>query len=1014
MDRHSTPTQSDLERMLLDVEAEPRALPLSLLEDITDQFSDESEIGRGGFAVVYKGMLENGVAVAVKKLFKPYIYEKEFDREVECLITAKHKNVIRFIGYCADSQRRAENYNGKFVMADVQHRLLCFEYLPHGTLDKYISDESCGLEWGERYNIISGICKGLHHLHQNRILHLDLKPSNILLDNNMLPKITDFGLARRFDEMQSRAITANMSGTFGYLAPEFCNGEITYRFDLYSLGVIIMEMLTGKRGSHEVDNVVQKWSERLEKSQSDIQLEQVRVCAEIGIECSDSDPVNRPSTEHIINRLAETESAGGYTETDVITAEQAENALSELHHDMPKDSGGTSSENFSFPCSSNLFLDQMQPAQISEVLLPALTKIDSILGDEAAMVIIADLSKRATNLKKLPGQLEEIGNQLPVIAIVIRQMGTVHLTDGIAKSWIGEVRKLAHRVEDVMDKCSYHVAEIKGGGLLKKFSMKRTRYVKKFTEIMDEMVEVEMEIQRVIQMKDQLQSELSTNDHVQDILNLSYHELSGDLRICLMYCTLFPRDYPMSRESLVRLWVAEGFAPSKEENTPEVVAEGILIELIHRKMLEVVENDELGRVNTCKMHDTVRELASSVAKEEAFASADDYYTMIQMGKDVRRLSSRGWKNDTALEVKLPHLRTLLFLGAISPSPGMLSSILSESNYLAILELQDSEVTEVPTSIGSLLNLRYIGLRRTKVKSLPDSIENLSNLHTLDIKQTKIERLPRGVVKIKKLRHLLADRYADEKQAEFRYFIGVQAPKDLSNLEELQTLETVESNSDLAEQLKKLMQLRSVWIDNISASDCANLFATLSTLPLLSSLLLSARDENEALCFKDLQPSSTHLHRLIIRGQWAKGTLNCPIFLRYGENLKYLALSWCHLGEDPLGMLAPHMPNLTYLRLNNMHSPKTLVLSANSYPNLKTLVLKHMHDVSELKIVDGALPCIDGLYIVSLSKLDKVPQGIESLCSLKKLWLLRLHEDFRTQWDTKGMNQKIQHVPEVRV
>nr|BAJ97668.1 predicted protein [Hordeum vulgare subsp. vulgare] len=630
------------------------------------------------------------------------------------------------------------------------------------------------------------------------------------------------------------------------------------------------------------------------------------------------------------------------------------------------------------------------------------------------MVIIADLSKRATNLKKLPGQLEEIGNQLPVIAIVIRQMGTVHLTDGIAKSWIGEVRKLAHRVEDVMDKCSYHVAEIKGGGLLKKFSMKRTRYVKKFTEIMDEMVEVEMEIQRVIQMKDQLQSELSTNDHVQDILNLSYHELSGDLRICLMYCTLFPRDYPMSRESLVRLWVAEGFAPSKEENTPEVVAEGILIELIHRKMLEVVENDELGRVNTCKMHDTVRELASSVAKEEAFASADDYYTMIQMGKDVRRLSSRGWKNDTALEVKLPHLRTLLFLGAISPSPGMLSSILSESNYLAILELQDSEVTEVPTSIGSLLNLRYIGLRRTKVKSLPDSIESLSNLHTLDIKQTKIERLPRGVVKIKKLRHLLADRYADEKQAEFRYFIGVQAPKDLSNLEELQTLETVESNSDLAEQLKKLMQLRSVWIDNISASDCANLFATLSTLPLLSSLLLSARDENEALCFKDLQPSSTHLHRLIIRGQWAKGTLNCPIFLRYGENLKYLALSWCHLGEDPLGMLAPHMPNLTYLRLNNMHSPKTLVLSADSYPNLKTLVLKHMHDVSELKIVDGALPCIDGLYIVSLSKLDKVPQGIESLCSLKKLWLLRLHEDFRTQWDTKGMNQKIQHVPEVRV
>ncbi|KAM3293807.1 hypothetical protein ACQJBY_036999 [Aegilops geniculata] len=126
MDCHSSPTRSDLECMLRDEKAEPRALPLSLLEDITNRFSEEQEIGRGGYAVVYKGMLDNGVAVAVKKLFKPYIYEKEFDREVECLILAKHKNVVRFVGYCDDSQRRAERYNGKFVMADVQQRLLCF------------------------------------------------------------------------------------------------------------------------------------------------------------------------------------------------------------------------------------------------------------------------------------------------------------------------------------------------------------------------------------------------------------------------------------------------------------------------------------------------------------------------------------------------------------------------------------------------------------------------------------------------------------------------------------------------------------------------------------------------------------------------------------------------------------------------------------------------------------------------------------------------------------------------
>ena len=147
------------------------------------------------------------------------------------------------------------------------------------------------------------------------------------------------------------------------------------------------------------------------------------------------------------------------------------------------------------------------------------------------------------------------------------------------------------------------------------------------------------------------------------------------------------------------------------------------------------------------------------------------------------------------------------------------------------------------------------------------------------------------------------------------------------MEELQTLETVQASKDLAEQLKKLMQLRSIWIDSITAADCANLFATLSTMPLLSSLLISARDVNETLCLQALDPISTNLHRLIVRGQWAAGTLEYPIFRNHGERLKYLALSWCQLGEDPLEVLSPHVPNLTYLSLYRVKSANTLVLWA---------------------------------------------------------------------------------------
>ncbi|XP_062182309.1 disease resistance protein RPM1-like [Phragmites australis] len=914
---------------------------------------------------------------------------------------------------------------------------------------------------------------------------------------------------------------------------------------------------------------------------------------------------------------------------------------------------------------------------MAEAVLLALTKIGSVLADETAKAMVCKMSEKVNNLRDLPDKIEQIRKQLTTMSNVIRQIGTVYLTDEVVRGWIGELRKLAYRVEDVMDKYSYYSIQMEEEWFLKKYFIKGSHYVLLFSQIAEEVIKIEMEIKQVIELKEQwlqpcqlvpdqitemerqrsqdsfpqlvkdedlvgidgnrrmltewlysdeldstvitvsgmgglgkstlvtnvyerekinfsahawmavsqtytidallrkllrkvgsveqqmsanyinkmdvydlkeeikrrlenkkclivlddvwnqevyfqmrdafqnlqanriiittrtnhvaalaqptrrldlqplsitdaldlfrrrafynkknhecpaelvnvatnivercqglplaivsigsllssrqrthyvwnqvynqLPSELSNNDHVRAILNLSYHDLSGDLRNCFLYCSLFPEDYPISRESLVRLWVAEGFVLSKGENTPEEVAEANLMELIQRNMLVIMENDEQGRVSTCTMHDIVRDLALAVAKEERFGTASDYRAMVLMDKDkdVRRLSSYGWKDNTSLKVKLPRLRTLVSLGTISSSPDMLSSILSESSYLTVLELQDSEITEVPASIGALFNLRYIGLRRTKVRSLPDSVEKLYNLHTLDIKQTKIEKLPRGITKAKKLRHLLADRYDDEKQSAFRYFIGMKAPKDLSNLEELQTLETVEASKDLAEQLKKLMQLRSLWIDNISGTDCADLFATLSDMPLLSSLLLSARDENEALCFEALKPKpASLLHKLIIRGQWAMGTLQCPIFRGHGTHLKYLALSWCHLREeDPLEMLAPHLPNLTNLRLNNMRSAKTLVLSAGSFPHLKILALKQMPSVNQLVIGEGALRCIEGLYIVSLAELDKVPQGIESLLSLKKLWLLNLHEGFKAQWRDNGMHQKMQHVLQIRV
>ncbi|VAH55036.1 unnamed protein product [Triticum turgidum subsp. durum] len=137
MERKASTIRSDLEQMLLDETTEPKVLPLSLLEDITSDFSHDQEIGSGGFAVVYKGILGDR-AVAVKRMSDACMDEMKFHRVVKCLMQVKHKNVVRFLGYCADRQGNMARYNGKLVMADVHQRLLCFKYIPQGSLDKYI------------------------------------------------------------------------------------------------------------------------------------------------------------------------------------------------------------------------------------------------------------------------------------------------------------------------------------------------------------------------------------------------------------------------------------------------------------------------------------------------------------------------------------------------------------------------------------------------------------------------------------------------------------------------------------------------------------------------------------------------------------------------------------------------------------------------------------------------------------------------------------------------------------
>ncbi|CAN6216724.1 unnamed protein product [Urochloa humidicola] len=244
-----------LESILQNGSSEPCNLPLEYLRNITNNFSDERLLGEGGFGKVYKGMLQNGETIAVKKLNSsmPGVKDRQFENEAYHLMRLRHPNVVLLVACCSETENTYVEYNGKYIFAEKSERLLCLEYMPKGSLRGYLSDEFSGLSWDIRYKIIEGICYGLHYLHEEwqlnaPIVHMDLKPANILLDNNMVPKIADFGLSRLFSEEKTWTCTTSRDGTLGYMAPEYINrGLITTKSDIFSLGVIIIEIVTGHR-----------------------------------------------------------------------------------------------------------------------------------------------------------------------------------------------------------------------------------------------------------------------------------------------------------------------------------------------------------------------------------------------------------------------------------------------------------------------------------------------------------------------------------------------------------------------------------------------------------------------------------------------------------------------------------------------------------------------------------------------------------------------------------------------
>ncbi|KAJ0987274.1 hypothetical protein J5N97_005630 [Dioscorea zingiberensis] len=298
------------------VEAGNMVISLQVLRNVTNNFSEENVLGRGGFGTVYKGELHDGTKIAVKRMESGVMGSKgltEFQSEIAVLTKVRHRHLVSLLGYCLDGNER----------------ILVYEYMPQGTLSQHLFNwKNSGLkplDWKKRLSVALDVARGVEYLHSlahKSFIHRDLKPSNILLGDDMRAKVADFGLVRLAPDGKCVSVETRLAGTFGYLAPEYAvTGRVTTKADVFSFGVILMELITGRKAldenQPEESAHLVSWFRRMQLNKetfrkaidSTIDLDEetfasVSTIAELAGHCCAREPHQRPDMGHAVNVLS--------------------------------------------------------------------------------------------------------------------------------------------------------------------------------------------------------------------------------------------------------------------------------------------------------------------------------------------------------------------------------------------------------------------------------------------------------------------------------------------------------------------------------------------------------------------------------------------------------------------------------------------------------------------------------------------------------------------------------------
>ncbi|KAL8509914.1 hypothetical protein ACS0TY_016943 [Phlomoides rotata] len=497
------------------------------------------------------------------------------------------------------------------------------------------------------------------------------------------------------------------------------------------------------------------------------------------------------------------------------------------------------------------------------------------------------------------------------------------------------------------------------------------------------------------------------------LFSLSYNDLPYYLKYCYLYLSIFIENGLLEKETIIRLWIGEGFVQPKNGKTTEEVAVDYLNDLFSRSLIHVAKRNVDGRARAFRIHFLLRDYIISKSREHNIVTISNGGEM-QWPSRIRRLAIQKNCSFSQETGNLDCLRSLLLLGFGNMELGIVNKVVGRCRLLKVLDLRGAPLETIPNEVFKLYHLKYLSLRSTMVQLIPKSIKYLENLETLDLKNCKVTELPIEILKLHKLRHLIVYRY----RAIAVLFDNIQSctsPCDIGrNFPFLLKLSSIDANESggikIVSEVGKLTQLRRLGIAKLRSGDGQELCSSIAKLTNLRSLRIDSIGEDEKLDL-DYSVNLQFLRTLILKGCMEK----VPKWISCLNGLTTLGLFWSRLKGDPLSSLQD-LPNLARLYIHGARV-EGLRFKAHGFKKLKELWLRELTCMQWVIVEKGSMASLGEWTTSECKLLGEVPQGMEHLPRLQVVVFANMGDGFVErvveERRNEGVNWKLAHVAKVR-